>query len=111
MPLELAELQALLVQLEQLPPVSVAVRLHAAARVAQRLAHLKRQAGSFGFADMLQRLDTALAGDNGAVLRERILAQYPVALIDEFRTPRRCSTACSTRSTARRPTTRTAPCC
>ncbi|MET1537446.1 UvrD-helicase domain-containing protein, partial [Burkholderia sola] len=83
-PLELAELQALLVQLEQLPPVSVAVRLHAAARVAQRLAHLKRQAGSFGFADMLQRLDTALAGDNGAVLRERILAQYPVALIDEF---------------------------
>ena len=84
MPLELAELQALLVQLEQLPPVSVAVRLHAAARVAQRLAHLKRQAGSFGFADMLQRLDTALAGDNGAVLRERILAQYPVALIDEF---------------------------
>ena len=44
----------------------------------------QRQAGSFGFADMLQRLDTALAGDNGAVLRERILAQYPVALIDEF---------------------------
>ncbi|MBO0990809.1 exodeoxyribonuclease V subunit beta [Delftia sp. SD018] len=84
MPLELDELQALLLQLEQLPPVSVAVRLHAAARVAQRLAHLKRQAGSFGFADMLQRLDTALAGDNGAVLRERILAQYPVALIDEF---------------------------
>ncbi|MDR0225932.1 MAG: exodeoxyribonuclease V subunit beta [Burkholderiaceae bacterium] len=84
MPLELAELQALLLQLEQLPPVSVAVRLHAAARVAQRLAHLKRQAGSFGFADMLQRLDAALAGDNGPVLRERILAQYPVALIDEF---------------------------
>ncbi|CAB5697875.1 Exodeoxyribonuclease V beta chain [Delftia tsuruhatensis] len=84
MPLELAQLQTLLVQLEQLPPVSVAVRLHAAARVSQRLALLKRQAGSFGFADMLQRLDTALAGDNGAVLRERILAQYPVALIDEF---------------------------
>ena len=50
----------------------------------QRLLWIKRQAGTFGFADMLQRLDTALAGDNGAALRDSILAQYPAALIDEF---------------------------
>ncbi|MEG3003130.1 MAG: UvrD-helicase domain-containing protein, partial [Comamonas sp.] len=58
--------------------------LHAAVHVQQRLLWLKRQAGTFGFADMLQRLDAALAGDNGPALRASILAQYPVALIDEF---------------------------
>jgi exodeoxyribonuclease V beta subunit len=61
-----------------------ALRVHAATRVGERLAALKRQARSFGFADMLERLDRALAGPHGARLRERILAQYPVALIDEF---------------------------
>jgi exodeoxyribonuclease V beta subunit len=64
------------------------LRLHAAARIARRLAELKEQAGSFGFADMLARLDKALDetvnGDNARRLRERVLAQYPVALIDEF---------------------------
>ena len=61
-----------------------ALRVHAATRVGERLAALKRQARSFGFADLLERLDRALAGPQGARLRERILAQYPVALIDEF---------------------------
>ena len=65
-----------------------ALRLHAAARIARRLGELKEQAGTFGFADMLARLDKALDesvnGDNARRLRERILAQYPVALIDEF---------------------------
>ena len=84
LPQELAQLQQLLVALEQLPQPSVAMRLHAAAQVQQRMQWLKRQAGTFGFADMLQRLDVALAGDNGANLRASILAQYPVALIDEF---------------------------
>ncbi len=42
-----------------------ALRLHAAAHVQQRLLWLKRQAGTFGFADMLQRLDAALRSDNG----------------------------------------------
>ena len=84
LPQEFDGLQQLLTGLERLPPVNVAVRLHAAACVQRRLAHLKRQAGTFGFADMLQRLDAALSGGNGAALRERILSQYPVALIDEF---------------------------
>ena len=84
LPPELAQLQQLLQDLERLPQPAVAMRLHAAAQVQQRLQWLKRQAGTFGFADMLQRLDAALAGANGENLRASILAQYPVALIDEF---------------------------
>jgi exodeoxyribonuclease V beta subunit len=71
-------------ELMALPGWSPAIRLHAAAQVGQRLQWLKRQSGQFGFDDMLDRLDVALAGPNGARLRERIATQYPVALIDEF---------------------------
>ncbi len=78
---EFGELQT---ALEKLPIVKTALRQHAAANVAQRLQRLKRQSGSFGFADMLTRLNTALRSHNGARLRERILGQYPVAMIDEF---------------------------
>lgn len=77
-------LQQLLADMARLPQLSTRLRLHAAARVLQRLAQLKRQQGTFGFADLLQRLERALAGDNGAALCARIQAQYPVALIDEF---------------------------
>ena len=82
------QFEALMLALEALPPLASSLRLHAAARIAERLAELKQQAGSFGFADMLNRLDRALdAGLNGEHaqrLRARILTQYPVALIDEF---------------------------
>jgi len=84
LPAELEQLQHMLAALAQLPPLSEAMRLHAAANVQARLQWLKRQAGTFGFADMLQRLDIALGGENAANLRSSILAQYPVALIDEF---------------------------
>ena len=84
LPTEFSELEQLLQALAQLPSLHVALRLHAAVHVRQRLLWLKRQAGTFGFADMLQRLDAALAGDNGPALQAGILAQYPVALIDEF---------------------------
>ncbi|MBB5189683.1 exodeoxyribonuclease V beta subunit [Silvimonas terrae] len=67
-----------------LPALRSGLLLHAADWVARRMSQLKKQAGVYSFADMLQRLDTALAGPNGDTLRERILAQYPVALIDEF---------------------------
>lgn len=70
--------------LRQLPNLRTQLRLHGAARVGQRLAHLKRQAGTFGFADMLHRLDAALSGPHGETLRQRVLAQYPVAMLDEF---------------------------
>ncbi len=71
-------------QLQRLPRPQDAARLHAAQGVAARLRELKRHHNQFGFADMLERLDRALQGANGQRLRERILQQYPVALIDEF---------------------------
>ena len=103
----------LLAAIDQLPPLASAMRLHAAAQIASRLAVLKQQAGTYGFADMLARLDSALGpdahpgshgGDSSDTrdtgdtrdtrdtrddaranrLRQRILAQYPVALVDEF---------------------------
>ncbi len=84
LPPEFAEFAALLDALARLPDPQVTMRLHAVSHVARRLALLKRQARSFGFADIQARLDRALSGAHGARLRERILTQYPVALIDEF---------------------------
>lgn len=74
--------------LQALPELAPRARQHATARIQQRLAELKLKAGTFGFADLLNRLDRALdPALNGAAaerLRARMLAQYPVALIDEF---------------------------
>jgi exodeoxyribonuclease V beta subunit len=83
-----AEFETLMAVLPTVPEVGPALRAHAAASVAQRLQHLKAQAGAYGFADMLNRLnaalDPAVNGDKAARLQQRILEQYPVALIDEF---------------------------
>ncbi len=84
LPAEFAEFAELKAALAQLPEVKVAVRLHAAARVSERLIELKRRTASFGFSDMLNRLNAALHGPNGETLRQRIKTQYPVILIDEF---------------------------
>ncbi|MDB5817775.1 MAG: exodeoxyribonuclease subunit beta [Rhizobacter sp.] len=70
--------------LDAMPDLQSTVRLHAAACVKDRLDMLKEQAGAFGFKDMLDRLDAALHGPNGGRLRQRMIEQYPVALIDEF---------------------------
>ena len=83
-PGEFAEFAQLQIALEKLPEMAVQVRLHAAAQVAKRLLQLKRNTSSFGFLDMLHRLNAALRGEKGQSLRDRILAQYPVILIDEF---------------------------
>ncbi len=69
---------------ESLPTPATPMRLHAAHGVQGRIEQLKRQAGEFGFQDLLQRLHAALQGSDGQRLRQRILAQYPLALIDEF---------------------------
>ena len=74
----------LLAALNALPDPAIALRLHAAAHVQARRIELKQYAGTFGFNDMLERLDQALAGPNGDRLRARMIAQHPVALIDEF---------------------------
>ncbi len=80
--------EALMDALKALPEVAPALRLHAAAHVQGRIQQLKARAGTFGFADMLNRLDVALdeslSGASALRLRQRILAQHPVALIDEF---------------------------
>jgi exodeoxyribonuclease V beta subunit len=67
-----------------LTPLTEVILEHATAVVRERLRTLKQQAANFGFADMLERLDTALQGENAARLRKRIVDQYPFALIDEF---------------------------
>jgi exodeoxyribonuclease V beta subunit len=81
-------LEPTMAALDALPQPGPFLRLHAAADVLARLQVLKQRTGSFGFADMLNRLDAALDesvhGARARRLRERILAQYPVALIDEF---------------------------
>ncbi|SDF67112.1 MULTISPECIES: exodeoxyribonuclease V subunit beta [unclassified Duganella] len=70
--------------LAEIAPLSHALYRHAAAAVAARMAELKKRSRQFGFADMLDRLNAALQGENGAALRKRITDQYPVALVDEF---------------------------
>ena len=62
----------------------VAMRLHAAHAVKARVRVLKRRAGIFGFQDQIERLDRALAGPAGERLRQRIVEQFPAAMIDEF---------------------------
>jgi exodeoxyribonuclease V beta subunit len=83
-----AEFDALMADLGSLPVGGSALRLHAAACVIERMHRIKALAGTYGFADMLTRLDAALdesaRGAKAQRLRQRIVAQYPVALIDEF---------------------------
>ncbi len=77
-----ADLQAALLAL---PEPAQAARLHARTHVLQRMAELKKRSGLFGFADMLQRLDVALADpESGERLAQRLREQFPVAMIDEF---------------------------
>ena len=78
------ELAALREQLLALPCADTELAERACAAVERRLLELKRQARSFGFVDLQQRLAQALEGPSGGSLRERIREQYPVALLDEF---------------------------
>lgn len=70
--------------LDAIEPLSHALVRHATVQIDTRIAQLKAGMHQFGFADMLERLKTALEGANGPALRERIRAQYPIALVDEF---------------------------
>ncbi|PXW94971.1 DNA helicase/exodeoxyribonuclease V beta subunit [Sphaerotilus hippei] len=79
-----AEFEVLQQRLAMLPDLASLLRQHAARRVAHRMDQLKQRAGRYGFADLQARLERALAGPRGPALRERIVGQYPVALIDEF---------------------------
>jgi exodeoxyribonuclease V beta subunit len=70
--------------LAALEPLSHKLHYHAAGAISRRMDELKRRSREFGFADMLERLRSALLGENGAALRKRITDQYPVAMVDEF---------------------------
>ncbi|MBP1203226.1 exodeoxyribonuclease V beta subunit [Duganella sp. 1411] len=70
--------------LDELEPLAHALYRHAAASVANRMSELKKRSRQFGFADMLDRLNAALQGENAEALRKRITEQYPVAMVDEF---------------------------
>ena len=87
-PAAFAALPLLQAAQDELPDPTSALRLHAAAQVAARLQQLKAQSGSYGFADMLQRLHDALDpqrhGARAQQLRQRIVEQYPAAMVDEF---------------------------
>lgn len=87
LPPECAELDSLLAAIRAGTPVDVQVRSHAAASLSARMQWLKQQQRRFGFADLLDRLELALGTPGtlvGKALRDRIRAQYPVALVDEF---------------------------
>lgn len=84
LPSQIGSLIEQLELLQQLPGLPMRMYQHAAWHIAERIAVLKQQQHQAGFNDMLQRLRAALLGANGAVLRQRILLQFPVALIDEF---------------------------
>ncbi|MEW6759231.1 MAG: exodeoxyribonuclease V subunit beta [Pseudomonadota bacterium] len=70
--------------LDALDPLSHALLRHAAHHIAARIRELKARNRQFGFADMLERLKAALEGPNGEALRQRIVLQFPVAMVDEF---------------------------
>ncbi len=87
LPPECAELDELLAAVDAVAPLDAQVRGHAAASLAARMQWLKQQQRRFGFADLLDRLHAALGTpgtEAGKALRDRIRAQYPVALVDEF---------------------------
>ena len=93
LPAVFAEFATLQAACNALPEVAVPLRLHAAAWVRSRVLQGKRASGTFGFADMQERLHAALHSashddpeqqQRAHRLRARMLQQYPVALIDEF---------------------------
>jgi exodeoxyribonuclease V beta subunit len=70
--------------LAEIEPLAHALVRHATVQISARIAQLKAGKHQFGFADMLERLKSALEGANGDALRERIASQYPIAMVDEF---------------------------
>ncbi len=88
LPADVAAFADLVAAVEARPPLASALAAHAAARVAAAVQRAKAAAGVFGYDDVLDRLDAALDaarhGDAARRLRERIVAQTPLVLVDEF---------------------------
>lgn len=80
----LRELPSLPARLAALPGAHGALTRHAAVWVVQRMRAQLRATEQLTFDEMLRRVDTALAGPQGAALAARLRQQQPVALVDEF---------------------------
>lgn len=78
---DFAQLRADLADLPELAPALRCVATHA---VQRRLRALQQARRELSFGEVQERLAKALLGPQGARLRERIVEQTPVALIDEF---------------------------
>ncbi|MBX3601485.1 MAG: exodeoxyribonuclease V subunit beta [Rubrivivax sp.] len=87
-PTALSAIPELQAALQRLPDLRRELLGFAAAGIAARLQALKSGAGTWGFTDLQQRLADALderaRGDAARRLRERIVTQFPAALVDEF---------------------------
>ncbi|MFZ6849864.1 exodeoxyribonuclease V subunit beta [Undibacterium sp. RuRC25W] len=70
--------------LEKIEPIAHTLYRHAVTSVSSRIELLKSQQKQFGFNDLLSRLKQALTGGNRVAMRERVLTQYPIAMVDEF---------------------------
>lgn len=80
----LRALAALPSRIRSLPNGRTQILPHAAAWARQRLASEQMRLSQMGFNELLTRLDAALQGPSGTQLAQRIRAQFPVAMIDEF---------------------------
>jgi exodeoxyribonuclease V beta subunit len=74
----------LLAGLEALPDPTQAARLHARTHVLQRMAELKRRSGLFGFADMLERLEVALAALKDYLMKRKGSIDALVEALKQF---------------------------
>ena len=63
---------------------AAAMRARFAAMVRQRLARRKRELQVLGYDDLLTRLEEALTGPQGDVVRHRLDEEYRLVVVDEF---------------------------
>ena len=88
LPPEIHALETLLDTLDARPSWAARLRPVAVAGIGARLQQLKAQRGLASHLDLQRRLDAALdeerRGEAARQLRARIVAQFPVALVDEF---------------------------
>ncbi|GAB0149305.1 exodeoxyribonuclease V subunit beta [Marichromatium sp. PS1] len=77
-------LETLFEQLADLPELQPPLLAHALHRVAERIEEEKRARALLTQHDLLERLDQALQGPQGARLAATIRRQFPFALVDEF---------------------------
>ena len=84
LPAEITQLQAVLEQLSTISSPSAWLEKHAVWHTRARFQALKTRAGVFDFSDALNLVEQALNGVHSLALRSRLVARYPVAMIDEF---------------------------